>query len=237
MHDKMIWMNDNIQYTFHANVVEYDMEAASVSVCEHHHLLDDGTIQILKLMPKEKRTVEMGKMQRDDKEFSERMLAGIREMRRKFLEINHLTEDSILSLHSDACMLNTNKKLISNIEGVNFRKKHSWNAYIRYKGIEMFYKYDTKNNYIDYKNIPEELVKQHTLGFDVYLKKVFEKLENYDDSVIKYITKFQKEYLNDELPEFYYHPFGRNGTFKMSNLELTSFIAQIALQEVKSWRT
>lgn len=236
MHDKMLWNNENIQFIFHAHVQEYDMEAASVSVCEHDGLLPQEVINELKLMPKEKRTVKMGKLQREDKMFSENLLAGIRNMRKKFIERNNLTQDDILSLHSDACILNTNKKITSNIEGVNFRKKNEWNSYIRYKGIEMFYKNDIKNNYIDYKNVPEELVQQHTLGFDVYLKRVFEYIENYDENVLKYISRFQKQYLQNKLPEYYYHPFGRNGVYKFSNLELTAFIAQLTIQEVKSWK-
>ena len=149
----MLWTNESIQFTFHSHIQEYDMEAASVSVCEHDGLLPQEMINELKLMPKEKRTVKMGKLQRDDKMFSENLLAGIRNMRKKFIETNNLTQDEILSLHSDACILNTNRRIISNIENVNFRKKNDWNAYIRYKGIEMFYKNDIKNNYIDYKNI------------------------------------------------------------------------------------
>ena len=100
----------------------------------------------------------------------------------------------------------------------------------------MFYKNDIKNNYIDYKNVPEELVQQHTLGFNVHLKRVFEYIENYDENVLKYISRFQKQYLQNKLPEYFYHPFGRNGVYKFSNLELTAFIAQLTIQEVKSWK-
>ena len=71
MHDKMMWFNDNIQFMFHQNIVEYDMAAASVSVAERFQLLDDATIQQMKLMSKDKRTRQMGLLQRDNKEFSQ----------------------------------------------------------------------------------------------------------------------------------------------------------------------
>ena len=235
MHDKMIWTNKSIEFTFHSNVQEYDMEAASVSICEHDKLLPKEIISELKLMSKTQRTIKMGKLQRDDKQFSENLLAGIRNIRKKFIEMNILTENDILSLHSDACFINTNKSIISNIEGVNFRKKNSWNSYVRYKGIEMFYKYDIKNNYIDYKNVPIEMVQQHEMGLNTYLKRVFGYIEDYDENVLKYIAKFQKQYLKNELPEYFYTPFGRNGTNKFSNMELTAFIAQIVIKEVNEW--
>lgn len=236
MHDKMMWTNESIQFTFHSHVQEYDMQAASVSICELFGLLPKEVITELKLMPKEKRTVKMGLFQREDKQFSDNLLAGIREVRKKFIEVNNLSTDEILSLHSDACILNTNKNITSNIDGVTFRKKNEWNAYIRYNSIEMFYKNDIKNNYIDYKNVPEQLVGEQMLGFDIYLKKVFEYIENYDDTVLKYISKFQKKYLQNQLPDAYYHTFGKYGKYKFDNLKLTSFIAQVAMKEVKSWQ-
>jgi hypothetical protein len=85
MHDKSIWINKDIQFLFNTNIVEYDMKAASVSVCEHDHLLNEDLIQQLKLMPKEQRTRKMGLLQRDDAEFSKKLLNGIKNIRRKFL--------------------------------------------------------------------------------------------------------------------------------------------------------
>ena len=45
--------NDDIDYLFHSNIVEYDMNQASVSVSERFKLLDEKTIKFLKLLPKE----------------------------------------------------------------------------------------------------------------------------------------------------------------------------------------
>ena len=213
------------------DISDYDEEIQEINF----KLLPKEIISELKLMSKTQRTIKMGKLQRDDKQFSENLLAGIRNIRKKFIEMNNLTENDILSLHSDACFINTNKSIISNIEGVNFRKKNSWNSYVRYKGIEMFYKYDIKNNYIDYKNVPIEMVQQHEMGLNTYLKRVFGYIEDYDENVLKYIAKFQKQYLKNELPEYFYTPFGRNGTNKFSNMELTAFIAQIVIKEVNEW--
>lgn len=231
MHDKLLWFNDNIQFMFHRNIVEYDMVAASISVSERYHLLDDSTIQQLKLLPKEKRTKRVGLLQRDDKQYSEQLISGIIETRRKFIETNNLNEESVLSLHSDAILFSSNKKIITNIEGVEFKHKHTWSSYMRYKGIEMFY----ADSYITYKNIPQDMLNQHTLGINKFLREVFDKIENYDYSVLKYLSKFEKMYLQDKLPEYFYIPFGRNGVYKMDNLELFAFIANIVLMEVRKW--
>lgn len=231
MHEKLLWFNDNIQYMFHENIVEYDMVAASISVSEHFHLLDDATIQHLKLLPKEQRTRRIGCMQRDDKNFSEQLISGILEMRRKFIERNGLDERSVLALHSDAIMFASKKPIISDIDGVEFMHKHTWSSYIHYQNVEMFY----GDGHIDYKGIPKDILNQHTLGIHTYLCKIFDMIENYDTSVLKYISRFQKQYLQDKLQEYFYIPFGKNGTYKFDNLGLFAFIANIVLSEVNSW--
>ena len=40
-------------------------------------------------------------------------------------------------------------------------------------------------------------------------------------------------YLQDRLPNYYYNAFGRNGDYKMSNLELFAFVANVVLHEMK----
>jgi hypothetical protein len=40
------------------------------------------------------------------------------------------------------------------------------------------------------------------------------------------------KYLQDRLPDYYYIPFGRVGDYKMANLELFAFIANVVMREV-----
>lgn len=231
MHEKTLWFNDNIQFLFHENIVEYDMVAASLSISERFKLLEPGIIEELKLLPKEKRTKRVGLLQREDKIFSEQLISGIKDIRRKFIEQNNLTENSIISLHSDAIFLTSKKEIKDNIEGVEFKHKNTWCSYLKYDGMEMFFDGES----ITYKGISRDILKQHTLGLCKFLFGVFLKLENYDPSILKYLNRFQKEYLTDKLPQYYYVPFGRTGKFKMDNLKLLSYIANVTLEEMKGW--
>jgi len=228
MNEKLLWFNPNIQFMFHANIVEYDMKAMSVSISEKYHLLEQSIIDKLKRMPKDQRTKAVGLMQRDNKEYSERLIQCELETRRKFLEMNNLTESDVICLHSDACIFNSRKKIINNIEGVEFKHANTWSSYMRFKGIEMFY----DGEVLEYKGVAKELLNQHSMGIHRYLCEVFNKLENYDQSIIDYITKFQKNYLQDKLPDYYYLAFGRLGDYKMSNLELFAFIANVVMREM-----
>lgn len=231
MNEKLTWFNKNIPYVFHSNIVEYDMNAMSVSISEKYKLLDDETIKILKLLPKDQRTRKIGLIQRDDKKFSEQLISCELEIRRKFLESNNLDESNILSLHSDACIFTSKKKIINNIEGIQFKHANTWSAYINYKNIEIFY----NDGVITYKGIPKDMLNRHTLGMHKYLGTVFDKIENYDSSILDFMSTFQMKYLQDKLPDYYYIPFGKVGTFKISNMNLLSFIANVVLNEMRGW--
>ena len=160
--------------------------------------------------------------------FSQRLIQCELETRRKFLETNGLDESNVVSLHSDACIFDSKKRIVNNIEGVEFKHANTWTSYIRFKGIEMFYDGET----LEYKGVAKELLNQHTLGIHKYLCDIFNKIENYDDTIIDYITRFQMKYLQDRLPDYYYISFGRVGDYKMSNLELFSFIANVVMKEI-----
>jgi hypothetical protein len=66
--------------------------------------------------------------------------------------------------------------------------------------------------------------------------KVFSYIENYDMDVFNYVSKFNKQYLQDKLPEYYYFSFGKAGPYKNSNLELFATVAEMLLKEVKTWK-
>lgn len=231
MHEKLLWTNDNLQYLFHGNIMEYDMVAASLSVSKRFQLLDDATIEQLKLLPKEQRTKRVGLLQKDDKVYSEKLLQGIINIRKTFLENNGLDESNVLSLHSDAVLFNSKKKITNVADGVEFKQKGQWTSYIRYRNIEMFY----MDNYITYKGVNKTMLQEHTMGINLYLKKVFQMLEDYDDGIFSYLSNFQTQYLQDKLPEYYYLPFGKIDKYKTYNLQLFAYIANVVLQETRSW--
>lgn len=231
MEQKMMWYNNDLMYAFNKNIVEWDMKAASVSVSERYGLLDEETITKMKLMPKDVRTKKMGLIQREDKEFSKRLLECIMDARTHFLEENHIQEDQILSLHSDAVIFIAKGRVKSVVNGIEFVNKESHSSYIRYDKMEMFY----NDGEILYKGIPDEMRQSQTMGLNRYLVKVFRMLEDNDPAVLDYISKFQRDYLQDKLPEYYYQSFGHIGEYKFENLNFLAYIAKIVIQEVSSW--
>lgn len=95
----------------------------------------------------------------------------------------------------------------------------------------MFY----NDGYIEYKGAVQQLIDQQRMGINLYLIKIFKYIENYDTQILKYMSRFQRDYLMDQLQEFVYESFGRLGDFKYANLELFAYIANIVVQEMKRW--
>ena len=231
MHEKLLWTNDNIQFLFHGNIMEYDMVAASLSVSRRFQLLDNDLIEQLNLLPKKERTRRVGLLQRDDKIYSEKLLQGFIQIRKTFLENNGLSENNVLSLHSDACLFDSRKKIITNADGVEFRKKGQWTSYMRFNHIEMFY----GDGSIEYKNVNKDMLMEHTMGINLYLTKIFQMIEDYDENVLRYLSRMQSDYLQDRLPQYWYPSFGKIDQYKTYNLKLFAFVANVVIQEMKGW--
>lgn len=228
---KLMDFNENIQYKFHTNICECDMVAASVSVCERYKLLTNEKIEWLKLLPKEKRTVEMGKMQKD-KSFSDKMISGLLETRDIFINENHITDDDIISLHSDALFIINKNNIKTKVNGIDFKIKNTYTSYVKYdERMEMFY----TGKYIDFKQFNKERLKDHTLGIVKYLTNVFNKIENYDPTILDYMRKTNTRYLKDKLPEYWYRSFGNVGEYKTENFKLFAYMTNIVLNEVRRW--
>jgi len=228
MFDKLIWFNPNIEYIFHENVVEYDMSSADVSLCEKYKLLSPGKIEQLKLMPKDQRNRSIGVIRRDDQELSKRMQQGLLETRQQFIQSNKLDESNILSLHSDAVIFYSKKRINTDFGHVQFRLDKSYTGYIRYDKIELFH----GNGILDIK--PKNILTHHRLGLCPHIIKIFEKIENYDLTLLRDLNIFQTLYLQQKFPEYYYTPFG-HGKYFNSNLEFLAHLANVCLKEVRQW--
>ena len=229
--DKLLWFNENISYMFRKNIVEYDMQSASLSVSERFELIDPLRLEQLRSMPKDQRVREVGLMQRSDKEFSERMLKGIVTTRQEFLDMNHIQEDDIICLHSDAIIFNQTTPIIDKVDNVQFVMKNNWTSYLRYGNVEIYY----GNGVITYKGIPKEMLKFHTLGINKYLLQIFSMIESCDEGIVSYMNKFQKRYLQDKLPDYFYISFGKQSAYKMENLNLFALLANAVMEDMYDW--
>ena len=205
-----IYLNPEIEYLFDHPIYEYDMKNAGFSIIKEFHLLPQDIIDRLSHMEKMKQTIEIGKIQRDDKNFSKQLLDKFSYCRKVFLMENHLEEDEIISVKKDAFFI-TKKCIRTHFGGIYFRIKNEYSSYIRFvenHNIEIYYNI----NGIDVKGIGESGCSKHKLYMLDFITTMISKLETQDGGIKRYMKSFIRRYKANLLDEQYYLEFNNKST-------------------------
>lgn len=199
------YLNPDIEYLFDHPIYEYDMKNAGFSIINEFHLLSQDIIRDLSKMEKMKQTIEIGKLQRDDKEFSKRLLEKFAYCRKIFLMENDIQDDEIISVKKDAFFI-TKKCFKTKFGMIQFRIKNEYSSYLRFvenHNIELYYNDET----LDIKGIGESGIYKHKLYMIAFINDMMGKLETHDSGVKRYLKSFIRRYKSNLLDEAYYLEF------------------------------
>ncbi len=212
-HDNFI--NENYFYLVNKEITEYDMKEGGFSLVQEYNLLDEKTITELKKMGKEKRKIQLGKIQRSDEIFKEKLKKAFQYARKLFVENNNLEDDDILSIKKDAII--TTKYCPNHQVGkfVDFRPKHDYTSYIKLDTrLEIYYSpYD-----FAVKGIGDEMLAYHENYMIKFIKSYFNKLEtSATEDVIEYVRNFIDRYKSLDLDVGYYRNFNIKSDYTIIN--------------------
>lgn len=203
---KSIYYNPNIEYLFNEDIIEYDMGDAGFSLIKEYKLLPENDINTLMRTHKGKeRHIAVGKLQRDDKEFSNRLSNAFSEARRLFVENNNLDDNRIIAVKKDAFFIIGNCKR-TRFGYIQFKKKNIYSSYIRFSNIhnlEIYY----NNIDMDIKGMNDKSIDKHRLFMYDILKKIISMIEIKNERVKRFIMNFIEKYKRGELDEAYYLEF------------------------------
>ena len=231
---KSVWLNPNIEYLFNDEIIEYDIQDAGFSLIKQYKLLPDEKIKELILLGKGKeRHIAVGLLQRDDKEFTKRLMDKFAEIRKIFLAVNNLTDENIISVKKDA-IFTTKYCPKTKFNDIIFAEKHHYTSYIRFPNInnlELYY--STKG--IDVKGMNDHAVNRHRLYMMEFIRKYINMIESKNPRVRRYVMNFIMQYKSLELDEAYYLEFNNiskelNPLFNFQNIIIP--MAQIILKEI-----
>ena len=231
---KSVWLNPNIEYLFNDEIIEYDIQDAGFSLIKQYKLLPDEKIKELILLGKGKeRHIAVGLLQRDDKEFTKRLMDKFAEIRKIFLAVNNLTDENIISVKKDAIFA-TKYCPKTKFNDIIFAEKHHYTSYIRFPNInnlELYY--STKG--IDVKGMNDHAVNRHRLYMMEFIRKYINMIESKNSRVRRYVMDFIMQYKSLELDEAYYLEFNNiskelNPLFNFQNIIIP--MAQIILKEI-----
>lgn len=232
---KSVWMNPNIEYIFDIDLIEYDMRDAGYSLIKEYNLLPrEEMIKLDSLGKGEERHIAVGKLQRDDKEFSKRLGEKFADLRRIFISANGLTDDSIISVKKDA-IYTIGRCKRTRFGGIIFMEKNRYSSYIRFPNIQNLEIYYSDNG-IDVKGIGDSAENRHRLYMLEFLKKIINLIERKDFYTKRFLMKFIEDYKAHELDEEYYLEFNNlskdiNPVFNYLNILVP--LVQIVQREVR----
>lgn len=231
---KSTWLNPNIEYLFNDDIIEYDIHDAGFSLIQQYQLLPPEKIKELERIPKGiQRHIQVGVLQRDDKEFSKRLTDKFIEVRALFMMMNQLKDDSIISVKKDA-IYTIGKVKRTTFGKVKFMEKNHYSSYIRFPDITNLELYYGENG-IDVKGMGDAAVNRHRLYMLEFLRKSIKSIEEQDSSVKRKFMRFFNQYKFDELDEEFYIEFNnvsrdQNKLFNYANLLIP--LLKIIMREV-----
>ena len=199
------FINENYFYLVNKEITEYDMKEGGFSLVQEYELLGKDIIKELKKLGKEKRKIQLGKIQRSDEVFKEKLKKAFQYARKIFVEKNNLEDEDILSIKKDAII--TTKYCPNHQIGqfVDFRPKHDYTSFVKLgKRLEIYYSpYD-----FAVKGIGDEMLSYHEDYMIKFIKAYFNKLETHPtEDVIEFVRNFIDKYKALELDVGYYRNF------------------------------
>lgn len=213
MYENDLIINENNPYLFNTDIFEYDMKDAGFSLIKEFKLLDKSIIDKLSTQDKETRKVNIGKLQKDNKELVKNLGNAFKEARRLFFEANQLENNDIISIKKDAIFTCKLCKFQEFGKYINFRPKNSYTSYINLGNrLEFYY----NSNQLDIKGLSNENYEKHKDYLIKFISQFIKSVEIGNNiATIKMLKKFIDSYKWKELDIEYYRTFDNKSVFKI----------------------
>lgn len=206
------YLNKDIPFIISNEIIEYDMVSAGLNLTKKYGLLDPDTISHLERLPKAMRNVQMGLIQKKDREYTKNLQEAFVQGRKLFFEANDLNVDNVLSIKKDAIYTMKTCDVLE-FDGLEFSPKNAYTSYYYLNGYEFYYNREG----IDVKGIDDtklELHSEYMLGaiYDyMYLQE-----NNTRSRVIKYIRDLARHYKRKEMEIGYYRELNNESLFRLN---------------------
>lgn len=210
-YEKHLYLNPSYEFIPQAEITEYDIKEAGFNIIKQFKLLPEYEIELLSMMSKRERTIQIGKLQRKTQGLSKMMNKGFVECRRWFFNANDIQDDDILSIKKDAVF--TMKKCENVDTGlIHFAEKNEYDKFLHLDKKEI---YLGKN--IDVKGINDELVGLHQ-GFmlDIIKEHMNNLVHTNHKRQINFLKEVMHYYRTRQLDIGYYREFNRDSEYRLN---------------------
>ena len=214
---RSMYINKKFDYITSARIVEYDIKSAGFNILINAGVLDQKTINKLNSLEKHERHIQIGLLQKKNKEYNKIINDGLEKFRLLFIEANDIKEENILSVKKDALFIINKNIKYTKFENIEFRCKNKYSSYYRIRSIVEFY-YNKRENKLDIKGINsnKEFIKLHKNYMIKFLKKLFSLNEINKNSSLEYLFDFSYKYCNRKLDINYYREFNSKSLYRLN---------------------
>ncbi len=204
------YLDRNSELIIGSPIYEYDMSSAGYNICKYYKLLPDDKIDYLESLSKRQRQIELGLIQKKDKEFKTTLKEGFKNARKMLFESNDLSDNDILSIKKDAIFTLKPCKY-TEFDNIIFGNKNTYTSFMLLRNIQLFYNKDR----VDVKGIHDDKVKLHRDGILQIIYQTMNQLESMNIERLKsLICDVCEIYKAKELPIEYYREFNANSCYR-----------------------
>lgn len=208
--EKTLYTTDKFQYLFGDLIVEYDIESAGFNICKEFKLLDEDKIKEIEKMGKKDRQIALGYIQKEDKEFINKLNEGFKNCRKWFFENNLIRDEDVLSVKKDAIFLRKRRCKNTEFGNIKFRIKNEYNSFMNINNLE-FYCGDSD---FSCKGIRDEVLKLHKNFMLSFINEYMKAMCVSKKDTINMIKMFATFYRDLKLEHEFYRELNHESLYK-----------------------
>lgn len=204
LYKKHNYKNKNLEYIKNCFIEEYDIKRAGLNILRNTNTITEEKYQEFLKMDKREADIIIGKWLRKHPEVSELMMNTYIEIRKRFFELNNITDDDdILSIKKDAIFVINHKCFHLEIDGYEFVLKNKFNSYAYINNYEFYYGKNKDN--IVVKGMNHESVIDQKLYFIKLIKDLMrlDSIGKYDE-MFELLVDFKDDFIMNKLELPYY---------------------------------
>lgn len=228
LYKRSLYLNDNLQYIFSSEIIEYDMQSAGFNLTKYFKLLPEDKIEHLSRLPKKERQIQEGLYQKENKVYKQKLAEKFIEARRMFFEANNIQDDQVLSIKKDAIIMlrRCDKTTFGNIV---FAEKNVYSSYLYLNKVEFYFNRHT----VDIKGIDDDKLVEHRNFMIAFLHRFTEMMEvSAEKHTISFVKNFMMAYKERELPIGYYRELNSSAMFRLKVKYLNNTVGVRTIGEV-----
>lgn len=229
----MNYVNDALPFLVNCLITEYDIERGNTSVMRHYGLAQDEVISRLEGLSKKDRNVQVGLMQREDKNFAKALEAAFDKAVKEIVRQNDLDMDiDVLCVRRDAIFV-VNKTLQKPKIGnsILFRPKHEYHASLQI-GPKLHFFFESGkpvrvDHFIQETKDTDGILEKLRPGMFDFLEEFVQVCESSNMNrrrVYEWMANFCNAYKARSLDAEYYREFNRDASFRFQDGEMTTLM-------------